>query len=234
MFTFDQIRCFVTVAEELHFGRAAERLQMTQPPLSRQIQKLERAVGVQLLERDNRKVELTPAGEAFLVEARRLLVLASSSLEQAQRIQAGAAGTARIAFTAASTFGVLTTVAEPGLGVLPRYPSRPFRDGDQGADGRAAERRDRPWTGAAPLRPKRFRIAADPPRGVAPCRPRRSSAHRAGPTGPSPRAVSGAVDHVLTDQGSLLLRSGRPGRLGVQREHRAYRQPGAHDVVSGQ
>ncbi len=110
MFTFDQIRSFVVVADELHFGRAAERLQMTQPPLSRQIQKLERAVGVQLLERDNRKVELTAAGRDFLVEARRLLVLASNSLQQAQRIQAGAAGTVRMAFTAASTFGVLTTV----------------------------------------------------------------------------------------------------------------------------
>ena len=109
-FTLDQVRCFVAVADELHFGRAAERLQMTQPPLSRQIQKLERSVGVQLLERDNRKVELTAAGQAFLVEARRLLVLASSSLQQAQRIQAGSAGTARIAFTAASTFGVLTTI----------------------------------------------------------------------------------------------------------------------------
>jgi DNA-binding transcriptional LysR family regulator len=110
MFTFDQLRGFVAVAEEHHFGRAADRLRMTQPPLSRQIQKLERAVGVQLLERDNRKVELTAAGQVFLVEARRLLALASSSLEQAQRIQAGAAGTVRMAFTAASTFGVLTTM----------------------------------------------------------------------------------------------------------------------------
>ena len=67
--TLDQVRCFVAVAEELHFGRAAERLQMTQPPLSRQIQKLERAVGAQLLERDNRRVELTGAGVAFLDEA---------------------------------------------------------------------------------------------------------------------------------------------------------------------
>ena len=108
MFTFDQLRGFVAVADELHFGRAAERLQMTQPPLSRQIQKLERALGVQLLERDNRRVELTTAGQTFLVEARRLLVSASSSLQQAQRIQAGAAGSVQIAFTAASTFGVLT------------------------------------------------------------------------------------------------------------------------------
>jgi DNA-binding transcriptional LysR family regulator len=110
MFTLDQVRAFVVVAEELHFGRAAERLQMTQPPLSRQIQKLERAVGVRLFERDNRKVELTTAGETFLGEARRILALASGALEQAQRIQAGSAGTVRIGFTATSTFGVLTSL----------------------------------------------------------------------------------------------------------------------------
>jgi DNA-binding transcriptional LysR family regulator len=108
MFTLDQVRAFVVVAEELHFGRAAERLQMTQPPLSRQIQKLEGAVGVRLFERDNRKVELTTAGETFLTEARRILALASSALEQAQRIQAGSAGTVRIGFTATSAFSVLT------------------------------------------------------------------------------------------------------------------------------
>ena len=110
MFTFDQLRCFVAVSEELHFGRAAGQLGMTQPPLSRQIQKLERAVGVQLLERDNRTVALTAAGQVFLVEARHLLVLADTSQEQARRIQAGAAGTVRMAFTAASTFGVLTSM----------------------------------------------------------------------------------------------------------------------------
>jgi DNA-binding transcriptional LysR family regulator len=110
MFTLDQVRAFVVVAEELHFGRAAERLQMTQPPLSRQIQKLERAVGVRLFERDNRKVELTTAGETFLAEARRILALASGALEQAQRIQAGSAGTVRIGFTATSAFSVLTSL----------------------------------------------------------------------------------------------------------------------------
>ena len=110
MFTLDQIRALVVVAEELHFGRAAERLNMTQPPLSRQIQKLERAVGVRLFDRDNRKVELTTAGETFLTEARRILALASGALEQAQRIQAGSAGTVRIGFTATSTFGVLTSL----------------------------------------------------------------------------------------------------------------------------
>ena len=110
MFTLDQVRAFVVVAEELHFGRAAERLQMTQPPLSRQVQKLERALGVRLFERDNRRVELTTAGETFLTEARRILALASGALEQAQRIQAGSAGTVRIGFTAVSTFSVLTSL----------------------------------------------------------------------------------------------------------------------------
>ena len=83
---------------------------MTQPPLSRQVQKLERALGVRLFERDNRRVELTTAGETFLTEARRILALASGALEQAQRIQAGSAGTVRVGFTAVSTFSVLTSL----------------------------------------------------------------------------------------------------------------------------
>jgi DNA-binding transcriptional LysR family regulator len=110
MFSFDQLRGFVAVAEELHFGRAAERLDMTQPPLSRQIQKLERAVGVRLFERDNRRVTLTAAGEAFLFEARRLLTLAGHAPDLARRISAGSAGTVRIGFTAGSILAVL-----PGL-----------------------------------------------------------------------------------------------------------------------
>lgn len=116
MFTLDQIRSFVAVAEELHFGHAAERLNMTQPPLSRQIQKLEKAVGVQLIARDNRTVSLTTAGAAFLAEARRLLVAADQAPVTARRIARGQAGVLRIGFTAASGFSVLgsvlTTLAE--------------------------------------------------------------------------------------------------------------------------
>ncbi len=119
MFTLDQLRAFVAVAEELHFGRAAERLAMTQPPLSRQIQKLERTVGARLLERDNRKVELTAAGTVFLAESRRLLGQADAALEQARRIQAGSAGTVRIGFTAASTFAVLTRLLDVLAGAAP-------------------------------------------------------------------------------------------------------------------
>ena len=106
-FTLEQLRGFLAVAEELHFGRAAERLKMTQPPLSRQIQKLERVVGAQLLERDNRRVALTAAGEVFLAEARRLLSLADTAPELARRVSSGSHGLVRIGFTAASTYGTL-------------------------------------------------------------------------------------------------------------------------------
>lgn len=107
LFTLDQARSFVAVAEELHFGRAAERLNMTQPPLSRQIQKLERSVGVELLERDNRKVSLTAAGEAFLIDARRLVISAERAPLNARRIASGQFGELRIGFTAASGFSLL-------------------------------------------------------------------------------------------------------------------------------
>ena len=106
-FTLEQLRGFVAVADELHFGRAAARLKMTQPPLSRQIQKLERTVGAQLLERDNRRVALTTAGQVFLGEARRLLSLADTAPELARRVSSGSHGVVRIGFTAASTYGTL-------------------------------------------------------------------------------------------------------------------------------
>jgi len=118
-FTLEQLRGFLAVAEELHFGRAAARLQMTQPPLSRQIQKLERVVGAQLLERDNRRVTLTAAGEVFLGEARRLLSLADTAPELARRVSSGSHGVVRIGFTAASTYGTLGRVLDEVERALP-------------------------------------------------------------------------------------------------------------------
>ena len=119
MFTFDQLAGFVAVAEELHFGRAAERLNMTQPPLSRQIQKLEGIVGTELLERDNRKVQLTPAGLTFLDEARRLITLAERAPATARRIASGRSGVLRIGFTAAGGFSVLGPLLEQISGIIP-------------------------------------------------------------------------------------------------------------------
>jgi DNA-binding transcriptional LysR family regulator len=107
MLSLEQVRGFVTVAEEGSFRRAAERLRMTQPPLSRQIQKLERDIGVELFDRTQRQVELTPAGVIFLTEARRLLALAEAAPGTARLVAAGRAGTVRIGFTAASGFGFL-------------------------------------------------------------------------------------------------------------------------------
>jgi DNA-binding transcriptional LysR family regulator len=108
--TLEQLRGFVTVADELNFRRAAARLHMTQPPLSRQIQRLERHVGAQLLERDSRRVTLTAAGAAFLIEARRLLALADAAPALARRISSGTAGLLRIGFTAVAAYGALGDV----------------------------------------------------------------------------------------------------------------------------
>ncbi len=119
MFELSQLRCFVAVAEELHFGRAATRLNMTQPPLSRQVQLLERILGVVLLDRTSRSVRLTPAGRAFLIEARRILRLAESASLATRRIASGEAGRVAIGFTAASGYSFLPKLVELARERLP-------------------------------------------------------------------------------------------------------------------
>lgn len=107
MFELSHLRCFVAVAEELHFGRAAARLNLTQPPLSRQIQLLEHALDVRLLDRTSRSVALTRAGHNFLPEARRLLRLAEGAALAARRTASGEAGALTLGFTAASGYEFL-------------------------------------------------------------------------------------------------------------------------------
>jgi DNA-binding transcriptional LysR family regulator len=80
-----QLNYFVAVAEELHFGRAAERLHIASPSLSQQISNLERELGTQLLVRDRRHVELTPAGSQFLTDAREVLALATRAFDRARQ-----------------------------------------------------------------------------------------------------------------------------------------------------
>ena len=119
MFTIHQLRGFVAVAEEGHFGRAAHRLTMTQPPLSRQIQQLEKELRVSLIDRSGRNVRLTPAGRAFLRDARRLLHDAENATQSVRRVPEGRAGLLSLGFTATSGYGVLGTVLRTAAERLP-------------------------------------------------------------------------------------------------------------------
>ncbi|WP_029046036.1 LysR family transcriptional regulator [Cupriavidus sp. amp6] len=102
-----QLRYFVTVAEELHFGRAAQRLSMTQPPLSQQIQALEEELGVPLFVRTRRSVALTPAGAQWLPEVRRVLADAAALPGLAQRLARGELGSLSLAFVSTADYGIL-------------------------------------------------------------------------------------------------------------------------------
>ncbi|MET0189038.1 MAG: LysR family transcriptional regulator, partial [Pseudonocardia sediminis] len=104
-----QARYFVAVAEELHFGRAAERLRMSQPPLSQAVRGLERSLGVQLLERSSRSVSLTEPGRVFLAHCYTLLAQAERAGAAAAQAQSGHVGRLQLA-------AVTSAFAEP----LPR------------------------------------------------------------------------------------------------------------------
>ncbi len=119
MFSLARLTCFIAVAEELHFGRAAERLHMTQPPLSRQIQQLESELGVQLVDRTSRSVTLTAAGTAFLPDARRIVRLSESAVLTVRRVPAGDLGTVIIGFTGASAHAVLPRLLASAREILP-------------------------------------------------------------------------------------------------------------------
>lgn len=118
-FTLAQLRGFVAVAEELHYGRAAERLHMTQPPLTRQIQTLERSLATRLLDRGGREVSLTPAGEAFLAEGRRILALVDAAPRTARRVAAGQSGVLRLGFTSIGAYAALGDVLDRISAALP-------------------------------------------------------------------------------------------------------------------
>ena len=110
MFELSHLRCFIAVAEELHFGRAAEHLNMTQPPLSRQIQQLEHDLGVSLINRSNRTVALTAAGRGFLFDAKRILRLAEEAKLSAGRVAGGEGGVLTVGFIPACGYELLPRI----------------------------------------------------------------------------------------------------------------------------
>src|ERR1700733_1628060 len=92
------LRYFVAVAEELHFGRAAQRLHLAQPPLSQQIRKLEAILGHPLFARTSRAVKLTSAGEVFLERAQRTLRNVQEDVEEARSVGRGEVGALKVGF----------------------------------------------------------------------------------------------------------------------------------------
>ena len=104
------LRYFVVVAEELHFGRAARLLHMSQQPLSRQIRNLEAELEVQLFHRTKRTVRLTAAGEAFLREAQKVLAQAKHAVATAKRVDRGEVGLFQVAFSGIVLNGILPAV----------------------------------------------------------------------------------------------------------------------------
>lgn len=113
------LRYYVAVAEECHFGRAARRLHIAQPPLSQQIKQLEEDLGVTLLNRSTRKVELTAAGQRYLERAREILASVDAAGDEAARIAVGEIGRVSIGFTGSATYHLLPAIARRLRAELP-------------------------------------------------------------------------------------------------------------------
>ncbi|WP_067865142.1 LysR family transcriptional regulator [Nocardia shimofusensis] len=104
---FRHLVSFITIAEELHFGRAAQRLHLTQPSLSAQLQKLEKSLGVQLVARNSHEVKLTPAGREFEAQARLVVAQLDRAAEVAKATAAGRSGTLDVGYNLPASRHVL-------------------------------------------------------------------------------------------------------------------------------
>lgn len=102
-----QMRYFVALGETLHFGQAAARMNMSQPPFSRQIAGIEQELGVKLVERNSRRVSLTPAGVRFLEDSRAVLTQFAAACRDAQLVASGMKGELRLGFTMHAAHGVV-------------------------------------------------------------------------------------------------------------------------------
>lgn len=114
-----RLRYFVAVAEERHFGRAAERLFIAQPALSQQIKALEAELGVVLFSRSTRRVELTPAGARLHQRAGEILNLMDSAIDETRRVHAGEAGVIRLGFIGSATYGLMPALSRSLQAELP-------------------------------------------------------------------------------------------------------------------
>jgi DNA-binding transcriptional LysR family regulator len=112
---------FIAVAEELHFGRAAQLLGISQPPLSQQIQALEQELGARLFDRTNRRVALSEAGRLFLDEARLVLAQVDKASDVARRAQLGQLGELKIGFTPSAPF--TSSIPQAILAFRQRFPA---------------------------------------------------------------------------------------------------------------
>lgn len=119
-----QLRVFLAVAEELHFGRAAERLHLAQPPVSRMVRQFERDLGTDLFIRSTRSVQLTAAGAALVVPAQEILAAAERAKASALAAGRGEAGTVKLAYAGASTHVLVGVLARE---VRKVYPGIEFR-----------------------------------------------------------------------------------------------------------
>ncbi|MCW2779772.1 MAG: transcriptional regulator, LysR family [Marmoricola sp.] len=136
-----RLECFVALAEELHFHRAAERCHITQPAMSQQIRRLEEELGVQVATRTKRSVSLTRAGEVFLGEARKTLRQMEQSISLARRTDSGEIGQLRVGVTAPALYVLFPEIARrfahqlPGMGLVVKelttaQQEGALRDGD--------------------------------------------------------------------------------------------------------
>ncbi|MBB5045755.1 DNA-binding transcriptional LysR family regulator [Rhodopseudomonas rhenobacensis] len=133
------MRQFATLAEELHFGRAAARLNMAQPPLSQSIKRLEASLGFALFARTQRRVELTPAGQVFLAEARRTLQQADEAVRLARRAASEDLAELSVTFTSAALYRVLPAALR---GLRDRLPSVEIRLDERPTDAQLAGLQD--------------------------------------------------------------------------------------------
>jgi DNA-binding transcriptional LysR family regulator len=113
------LRYFITVATELHFGRAAKKLHIAQPPLSKQIQDLEAELGFELFARTKRSVRLTPAGQAFLVEVTQIFQQLNKAIDIGRKTSRGELGQISIGFVGSATYNILPVMLQQ---FRDRYP----------------------------------------------------------------------------------------------------------------